>query len=485
MAHAPPKWRIDPPGEAPDTFHLTKNHKIEGKPVSDTTTAATTTAAPAIDIAAPLILPCGLRLKNRLAKGAMTEGLADTRNRATPALEALYRRFAQGGCGLLITGNIQVHPDNLERAANVVVSREMDAAAIQALAGFAAAGKENGTVLWGQISHAGRQTPIAVNKTPQAPSAIALPLPGKQFGVPKAMTETEIEDVIGRFVFAATTLKEAGFDGVQIHGAHGYLISQFLSPRANVRTDRWGGALENRARLLLEVVRRVRAAVGPGFGLGVKLNSADFMKGGFADDEAVTVARWLEAEGIDLLEISGGSYERPIMMGNETMASDTRARETRRASTIAREAYFMDYAQTMRAAVKTPLMVTGGFRSRAAMDEALASGACDLIGLARPLCVAPDAPNGLLNGTLPRLDDWESRLRVGPGRWLGPASPLDLVKLVNGFGAQGWFCLQLMAIGRGGAPDTGLGVLPAFIRYQVNEARTAKAMHAARKSAQA
>ncbi|MCF4167081.1 NADH:flavin oxidoreductase/NADH oxidase family protein [Zavarzinia compransoris] len=436
-----------------------------------------------IDVTSPLTLPCGLTLKNRLAKAAMTEGLADTRNRVTPTLETLYKRFAEGGCGLLITGNIQVHPDNLERAANVVVAPGMDQAALDGLRRFAEAGRRNGTALWGQISHAGRQTPIAVNKTPQAPSAIALPLPGKQFGVPKPMTEAEIQDVVSRFAFAARTLKEAGFDGVQIHGAHGYLISQFLSPRANARTDAWGGSLENRARLLLEVVRAVRAAVGPGFGVGVKLNSADFMKGGFGDDEAVTVARWLEAEGIDLLEISGGSYERPIMMGNETMASDTKARETRRASTIAREAYFMDYARTMRAAVRTPLMVTGGFRSRAAMDEALASGACDLIGLARPLCVTPAAPLGILDGSLARLDDWESRLRVGPGRWLGPASPLDLVKLVNGFGAQGWFCLQLMAIGEGREPNTGLGVLPAFIRYQIGEARSAKTMLGARKAA--
>lgn len=436
-----------------------------------------------IDIASPLTLPCGQVLKNRLAKGAMTEGLADSLNRSTPALETLYRKFAEGGAGLLITGNIQIHPDNLERPGNVVVAPGMDAEAMAALARYAAAGTRNGARLWAQISHAGRQTPIAVNKTPQAPSAIALPLPGKQFGKPKPLTEAEIQDLIQRFAFAAATLQKAGFDGVQVHGAHGYLVSQFLSPRSNARTDQWGGPLENRARFLLEIIRAVRRAVAPGFGVGVKLNAADFMKGGFADNEAVTVARWLEAEGVDLIEISGGTYERPMMMGNETMASDLKAREARRASTVAREAYFMAYAEAIRQAVAIPLMVTGGFRSRAAMDEALASGACDVIGLARPLCVAPEAPNELLSGRIARLEDWENRLRLGPGRLLGPASPLELVRVMNGFGVQGWFCHQLMAIGQGRRPNTELGVGRALFTYLKGESRAAAAMHRARRRA--
>ncbi|MFA5119752.1 NADH:flavin oxidoreductase/NADH oxidase family protein [Zavarzinia sp.] len=435
------------------------------------------------DIASPFTLPCGLVLKNRLAKAAMTEGLADARNRATPALAALYARFAQGGPGLLITGNMQVDPDHLERAGNVVVAPGIDAAAVEGLRALAAAASAKDTKVIAQISHAGRQTPITVNKTPQAPSPIALPLPGRQFGKPRALTEAEILALVERFVFAALTLRDTGFHGVQIHGAHGYLISEFLSPRSNQRQDRWGGTLENRARLLLDVVRAVKSAVGPGFAVGVKLNSADFMKGGFGDDEAVTVARWLEAEGIDFLEISGGSYERPMMMGNESMSTDAAANQARRASTIAREAYFMDYAATMRAAVKTPLMVTGGFRSRAAMDAALASGACDLVGLGRPLCVEPASPQELLEGRRAKLDDWEDRLRVGPGRWLGPASPIDIVKLLNGFGVQGWFCLQLKELAAGREPDTGLGVLRAFLRYQSQEAAAAKAMHTARRAA--
>ncbi|RJF94434.1 NADH:flavin oxidoreductase/NADH oxidase family protein [Oleomonas cavernae] len=428
------------------------------------------------DIASPLTLPCGQVFKNRLAKSAMTEGLADHANRATPQLSALYRRFAEGGAGFLLTGNIQVDADHLERPGNVVVDRRMDDQARTALAAMAAAGSLNGARIWAQLSHAGRQTPIMVNKTPQAPSPIALPLPGKQFGDPRAMTAEEIAALVERFAFAARACQVAGFHGVQIHAAHGYLLSEFLSPRSNQRTDQWGGSLENRARALLDVVRAVRAAVGPAFGVGVKLNSADFMKGGFGDDEAVTVATWLEAEGVDLLEISGGSYERPMMMGNESMASDTRQTETRRASTVAREAYFLDYAAKIRAAVKTPLMVTGGFRSRAGMDAAIASGACDVVGLARPLCVDPDAPGKLLAGSLARLEDWENRLRVGPGRYLGPHSPIDMIKIVNGFGIQSWFCLQLMAIARGEKPDVGLGVLKAFVRYQMNERRAAKAL---------
>lgn len=431
------------------------------------------------DIASPLTLPCGQVFKNRLGKSAMTEGLADSANRATPPLATLYRRFAEGGSGFLLTGNIQVDPDHLERPGNVVADRRMDETARQALAAMAAAGSAHDTRIWAQLSHAGRQTPIAVNRTPQAPSPIALPLPGKQFGDPRAMTADEIVGLVDRFAFAAQACKAAGFHGVQVHAAHGYLLSEFLSPRSNQRTDRWGGSLENRARLLIDVVRAIRAITGPGFGVGVKLNSADFMKGGFADDEAVKVAVWLESEGVDLLEISGGSYERPMMMGNESMASDTKQTETRRASTVAREAYFLDYAARMRAAVKMPLMVTGGFRTRAAMDAALASGACDVVGLARPLCVDPDGPGKLLSGALTRLDDWENRLRVGPGRYLGQHSPIDMIKIVNGFGIQSWFCLQLMAIARGERPNLDLGVLRAFIRYQVNERKAAKALQRA------
>jgi 2,4-dienoyl-CoA reductase-like NADH-dependent reductase (Old Yellow Enzyme family) len=328
-----------------------------------------------------------------------------------------------------------------------------------ALAAWAKAGTEGGNHLWMQISHAGRQTQVLVNKTPKAPSAVKLGLPGGQFGEPVPLTHDEIEDLISRFATAASAAKEAGFTGVQVHAAHGYLISQFLSPRSNQRTDQWGGSLENRARFLLEAVRRVRAAVGPAFPVSVKLNSADFQKGGFAFEESLQVARWLEAEGIDLLEISGGSYEQPAMMDLDGMEPADRPKVA--ASTAAREAYFVDFAKAMKAELKTmPLMVTGGFRTRAAMEHALSNAAADLIGIGRPLCGDPDACNKLLNGA-DEIARFENQLHLLPG-WLRWLEGIKAVKAIAGFGVQYWYYAQLTALGQTGAPDLKKSVFSAM-----------------------
>jgi 2,4-dienoyl-CoA reductase-like NADH-dependent reductase (Old Yellow Enzyme family) len=210
-----------------------------------------------------LTLPCGAVLPNRLAKGAMTEGLATADGRPTPELETLYTRWSLGGAGMHLTGNVQIDRDHLERPGNVIIDREPDEAMKTALASWAAAGTQGGNHLWMQISHAGRQTMASVNPHPKAPSAVKLGMPGGQFGDPVALTHAEILDLIGRFAIAAGAAQDAGFTGVQIHAAHGYLLSQFLNPRANQRTDEWGGSLENRARFLMDVISAVRAKVGP------------------------------------------------------------------------------------------------------------------------------------------------------------------------------------------------------------------------------
>ncbi|MGC8537077.1 MAG: NADH:flavin oxidoreductase, partial [Rhizomicrobium sp.] len=186
-----------------------------------------------LTIASPYTLPCGAVLKNRLAKAAMTEGLADPGNRATAHHAQLYRHWAEGGAGMLLTGNVQVDRHHLERPGNIALDGSLSAQALDGLRAFARAGTINNTQLWMQISHAGRQTPATVNKTPLAPSAVGLVMPGGQFGQPRAMTEAEILDVIARFAHAATLAREAGFTGVQIHSAHGYLLSEFLSPDVN------------------------------------------------------------------------------------------------------------------------------------------------------------------------------------------------------------------------------------------------------------
>lgn len=416
----------------------------------------------------PLTLPCGAVLSNRLCKSAMTEGLADPQLRATPELERLYRRWSEGGAGLLITGNVMIDRRVLERPGNVAIDGNGGEAALKA---WARAGTAAGNHLWMQISHAGRQSPRYVTREPLAPSAVRLALFGN-YATPRALTEAEILDFIQRFANVARTARESGFTGVQIHAAHGYLLSSFLSPVTNRRTDAWGGPLENRARFLLEVIKAVRAAVGGDFPVAVKLNSDDFRKGGFSHEECLRVVRWLNEARIDLLEVSGGTYEQPRLLGY-TGRADTAVSEPQSASTRAREAYFLDYAQAIRAVARMPVMVTGGFRSRAAMVAALEAGHCDVIGLARPLCTDPEAPAALLSGRLTELPRHEHRLRLAPGRWLGPASPVFFLKLVNVLGQQGWYYQQIARLGRGQPPDLRLGVLRAFLQYLADEWLTA------------
>lgn len=428
-----------------------------------------------ITISSPLTLPCGAILKNRLVKAAMTEGLGDPKNRATEGHVRLYKRWAEGGAGMLLTGNVQVDRRFMERPGNVAIDGLQSNEAIAALRAYAAAGTSNNTHLWMQISHAGRQTPISVSKEPLAPSDIPLDMPGAQFGKPRAMTGAEIEDVIARFAHTATVARDVGFTGVQIHGAHGYLISEFLSPDVNNRTDEWGGSLENRARLLLEVVRVVRKAVGSDFPISVKLNSADFQRGGFEHEDAIQVARWLNDESLDLLEISGGTYEQPRLVGLDDLTLHPEKSEKRKESTIAREAYFLEYAKDIREVTTMPLMVTGGFRTVEGMNAALASQTMDVVGLARPLCVDPSAPARLLCGAVREIPVYEKTLQIGPGI-LGPHSRFNIVKALNGWGQQGWFCLQILRMGQGLDPDKKLGVFKAFRDYAKNEAKAAAAL---------
>lgn len=421
----------------------------------------------------PLVLPNGASIRNRIAKAAMTEGLADAWNRATDRHVTVYRRWAEGGAGLLFTGNVMVDRRYLERPGNVAIDGPQTDEALEALRRWAGAVRETGADIWMQLSHAGRQTPKIVAREPVAPSAVELGLPGGQFGRPRALVSDEVEEVIARFVHAASVAKQTGFTGVQIHAAHGYLISEFLSPRVNQREDMWGGSLENRARLLLQVVREARARVGSGFPLSVKLNSSDFQKGGFAPEESVQVAKWLNDAGVDLLEISGGSYEQPAMMDIEGM--EKRYEETKRASTRDREAYFLTYAEEIRKAASMPLMVTGGFRSRAGMEDAIASGACDLCGLARPLVIDPDLPNRFMRGEVDSVPSTEKRLRIGPGVF-GPHSKIDLMKALNGFGVMAVFYENIYRLADGHAAKSDMAVLPAFLRLQMQEMKAARAL---------
>lgn len=343
----------------------------------------------------PFELPCGAVLPNRLVKAAMTERLSNTAFEPTPAHERLYRKWADTGTGLLITGNVMIDRVHLESAGNIAFDRQE---VLPKLKAWASAAQHKGNHCWVQISHAGRQANRFSTLRPKAPSAVQLQKLGL-FGRPVPMSEEDIQQVIRGFVGAAKLAQDAGFSGIQIHSAHGYLLSQFLSPLTNQRDDQWGGSLENRSRLLMQVVQGIREAVGPAYPISVKLNSADFQRGGFTEDESIEVVKMLDAAGIDLLEISGGTYEKLAFFLMNDESSELRE------STRQREAYFIDFAKKVRAVSKVPLMITGGFRSRAFCEEVLEKGEVDLIGMARPYISSVDEIASFLNGETAILEN--------------------------------------------------------------------------------
>lgn len=345
-------------------------------------------------IGSSLTLACGVELPNRIAKSAMSEQLGTRANDTTPELAELYRRWAQGGIGLQVTGNVMVDRRSIGEPLNVVVEDDRD---IDGLRRWAEAAKSGGAPAIVQINHPGRQTLSTVSSRIVAPSAVRVKVPGGMFPKPRALEPAEIEELIERFATTAEICVRAGFDGIQLHAAHGYLISQFLSPLANQREDDWGGDPERRRRFILELARATRSAVGSDKVVAAKLNSADFQRGGFTEEESLEVIRVLGEEGLDFIEISGGTYERPAMVGAKQVHQS--------ASTAAREAYFLEFAERAKEVTKTPLMVTGGLRSSRAMREAIDEGV-DIVGIARPVCLEPDLPQRL-------IDDPEAVSKLG------------------------------------------------------------------------
>jgi len=341
-------------------------------------------------LSTPFALKNGTTIKNRLVKSAMSEQLGTKEHDPVPGLADLYRRWAQGGLGISITGNIMIDRNALGEPGNVVLDEKSDRAAFKL---WTAAGTANNTHLWPQLNHPGKQSPDFLSKQPVAPSAVKLEDGlAANFKLPRELTDADIWEIIGKFATSARLSKEVGFTGVQIHGAHGYLVNQFLSPRHNQRKDQWGGSLENRMRFVLEIYRAIRKEVGEDFPVGIKLNSADFMKGGFTEEESMQVVKTLADEGIDLIEISGGSYEKVVFI--EGVSTEKAAQKE---STVKREAYFLDYAEKVRKLTDVPLIVTGGFRSTSSMIEAVNDNATDFIGLGRPLAVDPDFPNKVMS----------------------------------------------------------------------------------------
>lgn len=326
-----------------------------------------------------LALPNGSTIKNRIAKAAMEENMATADHAPAEPLMRLYQAWAEGGAGLLITGNVMVDSRAMTGPGGVVLENDKH---LEAFRQWARIGRSKGAQFWLQINHPGRQMRANLGQQTWAPSAVPLALGkmSKHFNTPRAMTRQVIQEVIQRFAHTARLGELAGFTGVEIHAAHGYLLSQFLSPLTNQRTDEWGGSLENRARLLLEIVKAVRAVVSPQFAVAVKLNSADFQRGGFSADDARQVVERLNHLAVDLVELSGGSYEAPAMQG-----------EARDGRTLAREAYFVEFARDIRTIAKMPVMVTGGIRRLAVAEQVVASGV-DMVGIGTALAIDPNLP---------------------------------------------------------------------------------------------
>jgi len=313
----------------------------------------------------PLQLPCGVTLKNRIVKSAMSDSLGDGTGHPTTGQIRLYQRWARGGLAVSVIGEVQGTAGYAETPGNLVLNEASDLDRFRKLA---ERGGENGTLLWLQLGHAGALA-YKPTSTPKGPSA--LDLPGLRCA---GLTKGEIRQLPPEFARTARFARQAGFGGVQIHAAHGFLLSQFLSPLFNRRSDEYGGTIANRMRLLLETIDAIRTAVGPDFPVAVKLNSSDRLEGGLGEQDALKVVEALDRSSVDLIDISGGTY-----FPGAKPASDGAGRGP----------YFIGFAKRARAVTTRPLMLTGGFKTRGQAEDAVAGGAVDIVGLARALVLEP------------------------------------------------------------------------------------------------
>ena len=404
----------------------------------------------------PLTLPNGQSIPNRLCKAAMEENMAEAGQVPGQALVNLYQQWADGGVGLILTGNVMIAPDAMTGPGGVYLGAETLAQGDNKarFETWAKAGKSGGAKIYMQISHPGRQVYATQGTQPVSASATKVKMEGpaeKMFTTARALTSDEIRGVIKRFADTAHAAELCGFDGVEVHAAHGYLLAQFLSPLTNLREDEWGGPLENRARLLLEVIREIRARVDPGFGVSVKLNSADFQRGGYDIGDAKQVVDWLNGEEVDFVELSGGSYESAAMMG---MADDGRAQSTKD-----REMYFLDFAKDIGATANMPLMVTGGVTKRETAENALAEGDVEIIGIARAMGYNANLPN-----------DWKA------GKNLHVPLPVVTWKndLFKGLANMAMTKMNLYRMGDGHPPKAAPRPLMSTIKQQMKQSAQTK-----------
>jgi len=331
----------------------------------------------------PITLPNGTTIKNRFFKSAMSEGMGTRDFQPKKNIATLYKRWAEGGTGLIITGNIMVDPKGTAEPGNIVFDKNSN---MEILKEWAKQGQQHGAKVMVQLNHPGKQAPKTIAKETVAPSAVPLGNGlNKLFSTPRALTTSEVEELVQKFVTSAKVAKEAGFSGVQIHAAHGYLISQFLSPHDNRRTDKYGGSLENRMRFLKEIYLGMREELGKNFTIGIKINSTDFKEDGLTEEDSLKTIIELANLGLDFVEISGGTYERPAMMGATSKSTN--------------QVFFAEYSKKLKQKIEIPVVVTGGIRSINAMNTLLNDNTTDFIGIARPLTIDPNIPNKIKQGT--------------------------------------------------------------------------------------
>lgn len=381
-------------------------------------------------LSTPLELPCGVVLKNRLAKAAMSDSLGDGAGNPTDEQIELYRRWSSGGAAVSLVGEVQVDHRYPEKPGNLVLEPSADMAQFTSLADV---GSAHNAQVWPQLGHAGALAHLPISR-PAGPSA--LDLEGLQCD---ALTSSEVDVLPAVYAAAAARAQAAGFSGVEIHAGHGFLLSQFLSPLFNHRSDRYGGTIEARSRLLLDIVRQVRTQVGPEFAIAVKINSSDQLEGGLTEDDALAAISLLGNESVDLIDISGGTY-----FPGAPSSSDRRTPGP----------YFVDFAMRAQGVTDVPLMLTGGFKTRGEAADAVSSGAADVVGLARTMALDP----GL------------------PAKWCGPTGgdpEFPVFDSPPAGGITAWFTMRLTAISNGTDQDFDLPLGAAIDEYESRDAARA------------
>ncbi|TVR05691.1 MAG: NADH:flavin oxidoreductase/NADH oxidase family protein [Spirochaetaceae bacterium] len=374
-------------------------------------------------LAQPLELPCGTVLKNRLVKSPMSDSLGNGEGNPTEAQKRLYERWAEGGIAVSMIGEVQGDPRFPERPGNLVLGAHTDRPAMQALIRRATV---TGAQLWPQLGHAGALSygPISHPKGPSALNIEGLQCAG--------MTRDEIQQLPGMYATTALHAKTLGFNGVHLHAGHGFLLSQFLSPLFNHRNDEYGGSIQSRCRIVLEIIDAMRAAVGPSFPVGIRINSSDKLDGGLTEADAIEVIRLLDQVSIDLIDISGGTYFPGAKASSEGSG---------------RGPYFVDFARRAKEITKVPLMVTGGFKTHEHARAAVADGATDIVGLGRALVLDPRLASIWLAG------------RTGDPDFPGFESPPT-------GGITAWYTMRLTALGEDREDEFTLDLASAIRVYE-------------------